>query len=48
MENNNKKKSIGYYLGTLLGVVVLGCIVASISSVCILATWKLLVWMWLL
>lgn len=46
--NDNKKKTFGYYLGTFLGAVILACIVACIAAVCISATWKFLVWLWLL
>lgn len=48
MDNNKKKKTFGYYLGTFLGVVVLSCIVACIASICLAATWKFLVWLWML
>ena len=46
--DDNKKKTLGYRLGTLLGAVILICIVACIASICILSTWKFLVWLWML
>lgn len=48
MNENNKKKTIGYYLGTCLGVIILGCIVACVGSIFLAATVKFLTWLWLL